>query len=311
MKSKEQSFWTVYGIVMLVLLGGAGFYCYTTWSDFKKADNSYNRLKKTSEDLMEAPIYPSKDNVEELEGQVEAYAAEVNNLHDALRKFQEPLDTSLQEPAFPPLVKAAVESFTAKTVDSERPVKLPEPFYLGMDAYEQSIPPEGSAGILKFQLGSIDHLLRIIVDNGGDIIHAINRELTPQEQGQPDPETTPGTFVTKYPVTISFRTTHEGFRQFVNLVSNDSEYFYVIRVLRVDNQMKEGPEIYREQTTVYIDKEGNPVASIPEDAEAGEFDVQDATVIFGNERLNVTAVLDLCRFPEQTGQEASEEPSSP
>ncbi|MEM7013699.1 MAG: hypothetical protein AAF585_19690, partial [Verrucomicrobiota bacterium] len=195
MKSKEQTFWTNFALVMLLLLGGSGFYCFNSYSKFKTADSGYKSLQLRAQKLLKAEIKPNAENLQEVNDTVSVFENEVDLLHDALKKFEKPLEP-IQDQQFPGIVKDYVERFTAQTTQSSNPVALPEPFAMGMEEYLGSIPRQEAAPILKFQLDSIDHMLRIAVDNGADIIHALNRERTPQEDGLEDPEKTQ--LVTKY-----------------------------------------------------------------------------------------------------------------
>lgn len=294
MKSKEQSFWTTFAIVMVVLIGGAGFYCLKSRAAYKSADDRYLFLKNKAEKLMGKDITPNAENVTDLTEFVRDFQQEVNTLHDGLRKFQKPLEP-IPDTQFPQLLRGKLEEFQAYA--NGVPAILPEEFYLGMGAYQTSIPPQPATGILKFQLESIDHLLRLIIDSGSDELFALQREPTPLELGGEDPEET--ALVAKYTVTLSFRTSHEGFRQFVNLVSNDDQFYYIIRVLRVDNEAKEGPIKNVDKGNVFRDRDGKVVLELPEGADADEFILEDAHVIFGDEALLVTAVIDLCRFPSR------------
>lgn len=297
MKSKENSFWTMFAIFAFVLLGGSGFYCYTAYSEFKEADSGYTNLKDDAETLLSAKIHPTEANRKELADKVEAYKGEVDKLHDALSKFAKDLEP-MRPRDFQETAKNEVEAIRALALDPNSPVALPDGFYLGFEDYRSDVPrDEKAAGILKYQLDAIVHVVRTAMDNGAVQIYALQRQYTPQEEGKPDPEETE--IVAKYPFTFSFRTTHEGFQDFVNQISNDDQYFFIIRVLRVDNEKKEGPEREYEQGSVYVDKDGNPVVELPEGADESEFQLQDAKVIFGEERLRITAVIDLCRFPKQ------------
>ena len=170
-----------------------------------------------------------------------------------------------------------------------------------MGTYQTQLPRPGATGILAYELEAIQHILKIIIDNGATEIYSLDREQTAVELGQPDPEQSER--VVKYTFQVSFETTHQGFQDFLNKVSNDDSYFFIVRVLRVDNEEKQGPEKVVARPVVVRDKDGNPVTDIEVDGDGNpistdDYKVEDATVIFGDEKLRVTAVIDLCRFPE-------------
>jgi len=143
----------------------------------------------------------------------------------------------------------------------EKRVVVPEGFYFGMGDYATTLPKPAATAILKYQLDSIDYLLRTIIAQGADEIISVEREPIALEKGEEDPEKTER--VVKYPVKLSFVTGHDGFRDFLNLVSNDKN-FYIIRVLRVDNEAKIGPSKNLEQKRLAKDPTTGEVMEVVE-----------------------------------------------
>lgn len=303
MSSKEKTFWIVFGTVMVLLIGGTGSYMAVTYSAYSDASSEHEKLARDKRKLETKAIYPSKANLADITGRVDQFQNEVNSLRSKLQQFQRPLESTIQAKEFPQILGDKVKAFRVFT-RQEKPVIIPEDFYFGMNKYEKGVPPEAATGILKFELDAIERLLKMIIQFGSDEIYRVVREETPLEKGDKDPELSHQ--VAKYTVTVGFLTTHDGFRNFLNAVSNDKEFFYIIRVLRVDNEAKDGPERNVEVPKVFRNPETGEVVNV----EAGKtidqsLVAQDARVIFGKEKLRVTAVVDLCRFPEQP-KESSE-----
>lgn len=298
MTSKEKSFWIGFGVVMLLLLGGAGFFMMQSLSAFNSASNEFGMLASKKGKLEKKPIFPSQENLEGFTKQLDQFEEKVNALHGKLKQFQRPLDNSLQAKDFPQVLGDAVKAFRNYT-RQDKPVLLPEDFYFGMNKYEKGgLPPQAATGILKYQLDAIERLLKVMIATGSDEIYRFVRETTPLElpDGK-DPELT--SQVAKYTVTVGFLTTHDGFRNFLNNISNDREFFYIVRVLRVDNEIKDGPERNVEQQVIMRNPETGEVVNVgAEGADGKNLVAQDARVIFGKEKLRVTVVIDLCRFPE-------------
>ena len=279
--SKEQSFWVGFAFVTLLLIGGAGYFLFTSHGAYSQSRGDFDTKELRLRKLESAKLYPNKENLKTLSDQIDGFEVEVNKVHDLLKAFQKPLPR-VSDQEFPPQLRAAKEEFERYAVKNR--VITPDDFYLGMGSYQFQLPRPEATGILAYELGAIQHLLKIIIDNGADEIFSLEREQTAVEMGKPDPEKTER--VVKYTLTVSFQTTHEGFQDFLNKVSNDKEYFFIVRVLRVDNQKKEGPEKVVAQATRYRDKDGNVVTNVPVDDEgvpivSDEYVVEDATVIFG------------------------------
>ena len=302
MKSaREQAFWVGYGLAMVLLIGGAGYYLFTALGGYAQSSGEFQRQKVQKKKLESAAIYPNAANLEKLKTSVTEFEVNVNTLHDDLKSYQQPLPV-VTDQQFPQELKAMIEAFRKHAF--EKRVDLPEDFYFGMNEYASTLPKPGATGILKYQLDSMDYLLRTIIAQGSDEIISVEREQmavekTP-EAGQEvvDPEKTER--VAKYPIKISFVTGNDGFRNFLNLVSNDKKYFYIVRVVRVDNEVKVGPPKNVEAKRLAKDPTTGEVIEVTEgqDPKAAGLQEYDARILFGNEKLRVTAVIDLCRFPE-------------
>jgi hypothetical protein len=296
MKSaKEQAFWVTFGLAMVLLLGGSGFYLVQSAGGYSSSTAAFNQQGAQKKKLESAAIYPSQENLDALKKTVDEFEGTVNGLHDQLKAFQKPLE-QVSDQQFPQILKAMIEKFREHAFQQR--VVIPEGFYFGMDEYATTLPRPEATGILKYQLDSVDHLLRSIIANGADEIISLQRERTAVEAGQENPELR--NRVVKYPVKVSFVTGHDGFRDFLNTVSNDKSFFYIVRVLRVDNETKEGPSKSVEQRRLAKDPTTGEVIEITEgqDVAAAGLQEYDARIVFGGEKLRVTAVVDLCRFPE-------------
>ncbi len=303
--SKEQSFWISFALVTVLLLGGSGYFFFNALGAYSTSRGDFDGKKGQLTRLERASLYPTKGNLDKLEAQIDQFEMKVDKVHDQLKAYQKPLPV-VSDQEFPTQLRAAKEEFERYAV--QKRVVTPSDFYLGMGTYQFQLPRPEATGILAYELGAIQHLLKIIVDNGADEIYNLQREETAVELGQPDPEKTER--VVKYTFKVGFQTTHQGFQDFLNAVSNDKEYFFIVRVLRIDNEKKVGPERVVARPTVIRTPDGEVVTDIPVGPDGApissdEFVVQDATVIFGDEAIRVTAVIDLCRFPEVEDPENS------
>jgi hypothetical protein len=296
MKSaKEQGFWVSYGVVMLLLLGGGGYYMFQSLGVYSASNSGFEAQKAQKRKLEASPVYPNAANLEKEKALVDEFEEHVETLHAQLKAFQRPLET-ITDQQFPQELKAMIESF--QKFAFEKRVVVPEGFYFGMQEYSTTLPKPAATGILKYQLDSVDYLLRTIIDHGADEVISLDREQTALERGEEDPEKTQR--VAKYPIKVCFVTSHQGFQKFLNVVSNDKKYFYIVRVLRVDNEVKTGPSKNLESKRLAKDPKTGEVVEVVEgqDPVASGLQEYDGTVMFGNEKLRISAVIDLCRFPE-------------
>lgn len=326
--------WLVgFALFAIVSLGGAGFFFFSGKRAYDQAFNGWDRLSGKIEKLEKEVPYPSRENEEQLRGAVEAYEAKVTGLYDSLSRYQKPLNQQLSDSDFTTqLLSGKVGDFTKVAADAGFGIDKPDEFYLAMGQYRASFPRPNMVPMLDYQLGAIDHLLRTLVDSGATKLWAVTREELPAENDASNADATGiigGQVVQKYPITLRFQASHAAFQKFINSVANDEDYFFIVRLLRVENSSPAGPALAGDgggagdsgpkfvnaagelAPDELVDSVSSTAATMEElvsaMAEQGyEVQRQDARIIFGQEFLDVFAVIDLVRFvsPEEAAAAA-------
>ena len=315
---------TVFGVFALVLVGGAGFYAFSGYGIYSDEVSGWDSSVGTIESLERRVPYPNKENAEALKEGVGKYDVAVQELYQSLNSFQRPLNTGLQGTQFAQLVKKTVQDYREFAKIGGLEIESAEEFQLGFDAYAASIPAPQLVPVLDYELEAIDHLLRGLVTSRVGSLLFFERDAIPGEPGGAD-EHDSGV-VHKYPVRLRFQSDYNSLQAFVNSIANDKQFFYVVRVLKVQNRVTEGPmktsgASVLGQGYVYADN-GEPVAlediellglgigseeEIEEAARAAGYipSQQDARVLMGQEELEVYMVVDVVRFvdPEEATNE--------
>lgn len=332
----DSKVWLVaFSIVALLLLGGTGFYAFSSYGKYSESLSSWDAKVGTIESLERRVPYPNEENTEALEAEVKAYEEAVQGLFQSLDAFQRPLNTTLANTEFQQIVKTRVEQF--RNYASEGGLEFdPElDFQLGFNRYASALPPPDLVPILDYELEAIDHLLRILVDVGADSLTTFERDGISGETGVSDSQTEG--VVEKYPIRFRFEGSHSAFQKFVNAIANDKEFFYILRVLKVKNSATEGPikltadggitdmpryedpvtnEIASYERMVEWGYDGTDasLAETEKNAESAGFvaSKQDARVLMGEESLNVFMVVDISRFldPGEVSEDSEEETKS-
>lgn len=326
---------TVFGIFAVLLIGGAGFYAFTGYRSYADSLAQWDDKVGTIESLERRVPYPNKDNSEALAAKIEVYEKSVQDLFESLNTYQRPLNTTLPNTQFQQLVSTKVQTFREYAQAGGLEIEDSSEFQLGYDIYSATIPPQELVPVLDYELEAIDHLLRQLVDLGAEKLVTFERDPIPGEEGGAD-EFESGV-VHKYPIRIRFTGTHASFQQFINSIANDSDFFYIVRVLKVRNETSEGPvKLTSSDGATDIPRFVNPTTQemagmtllqewglgVVSDEEleakakeAGfEQSKQDARVLMGQEKLNVFMVVDIVRFvsPEEqaaAGEDKKEEES--
>lgn len=315
---------TTFGVVAFLVIAGSGFYAFSSYSKYQEALTSWDDKVSTIENLEKRVPYPNEENAEAVEKEAEAYRTAVNALESTLNTFQRELNTTLANTEFQQRVKTRVEDFRAYAAQNNFEIVTEDGFYLGFDAYSAVVPSQDLVPELDYELEAIDHLLRKLVDSGSKTMTSFERDPIPGETG--GPEKKQAGVLQKYPVRIRFQGEHAVLQDFINVLANDRQFFYIVRVLKVQNENQEGPLKLTAEGGAAFSKFENPVTkeiASPEllaewRAEGGtEADVeakakaagfikadQDARVLMGQEKLNVFVVIDISRVLNKEEQEA-------
>ncbi|MDF1849431.1 MAG: Amuc_1100 family pilus-like protein [Verrucomicrobiales bacterium] len=319
---------TVFGIVSVLLLGGAGFYAFSSYGKYSESLANWDSRVGTIEGLERRKPYPNSENAEALAKEVAEFQAAVDALFDGLTSFNRPLNTTLAATEFQQLVKNRIQDFRSFAQEGGLEMESPAEFQLGFNAYSNLIPPQELVPYLDYELEAIDDLLRTLVDSDVRQLMTFDRDPIPGEPGGEEAEQ--GAVVHKYPVRLRFKSSHGAFQDFINALANDKDFFYIVRVLKVKNDNLEGPIKLlaadpNESLPRYSNPETQEVAGIEKlqewdyenisqnelDAKASEEGFvrsdQDARVLMGQEELTVFMVVDIVRFLKPEEVEASKE----
>lgn len=330
----DSKIWLVtFSIIALLLLGGTGFYAFSSYNQYSESMSSWDSKVGTIESLERRVPYPDEDNVEALKAEVEEYEKSVQGLFQSLNSFQRPLNTNLVNTEFVQLVKTRVQEFRTYAQDNGFEINPELDFQLGFDSYASALPPPDLVPILDYELEAIDRLLKKLIDAGAGNLISFERTAIPGETGAATEQDSG--VVHKYPIRFRFEGSHDAFQNFVNTITNDKEFFYILRVLKVRNSEVEGPikltaeggasdiprfedpltkQMASYEQLVEWGYDGTPATldQVAQNAETAGFiqAKQDARVLMGQETLNVFMVVDITRFLDPAEMAANNETDS-
>lgn len=319
---RGNQFYIVFGVVTAVLLGGVGFYCFKGHGAYTNAGSEFDTRRAALLSLKRSKPYPNEENLKRIEEAVGEYEGEIKGLFKILDRFQQPLNTTVNDTEFPQILKSKIEAF--KALAKKKGVKIADEkeFYMAMDAYRTTLPRPKAVPLLDYQLGAIEYLLNQLADAGAMELIALKRELLPVEaaasgDGEEGGAADGSSVVAKYPVSLSFETKHPALVAFVNQITNDDKYFFILRALRVDNSSKEGSLKGEGENSGprYVNAAGEAapqelINSIPPGLdvpgqvawmkENGGYELKssDARILLGDESLRVFMVIDVVRFAD-------------
>ncbi len=312
---KAKQFYAVYGVILALIVGGAGFFLYRGFSAYSAAVEEFDNRDATIKTLKKAAPFPNAANLDKLTAQVDDYQQQIEELNKALLRFQKPLNMNVKDREFQQILKNKIREF--KEYAKARGMGLPDtesdPFYMAMDRYETELPESEIVPLLVYQLDAVERLLKMLADSRVEQLTTLSRETLPGEGDNPPAEE--GTVVQKYPISLTFSATHSGFQSFINALSNDDEFFFILRIIRVENEKQEGPikgaadvgvsRILNKEGVEIPQTEKDELYQLPYDEmmaiieERGyRVESQDAQVIMGQEKVHAYCIIDLARFEE-------------
>jgi hypothetical protein len=303
--NQQKQFLIGFFVVLALALAAAGFYYFSSRSAYKEALSGFDDQRRMISTLERKSPYPNAENVDRIVESVTAYQGEVAESQSKLLTYQKELDETMTQPEFRKKLQDAVSEFEkgARLVG----LTLPEDFYMGMQRYRAEIPRKEAVGLLNYQLSSIDNLMRVLANVGATELIEIDRATLPIEyDSYKEEEGAEQAPLEKYPLRIAFSGPHQAFTGVFNQISNDKEFFYIVRYVRIESSMKDGPD---RSSAGFFEEPGadfSPGAAAPEESgffggdasTGGENPDYDASLIMGQETIKVLAVIDLVRVAD-------------
>ena len=164
-------------------------------------------------------------------------------------------------------------------------MKLPDNFHLGFDEFTAALPDTAAAAAIGQQLGQIELLVSILIDNHVDAITRVKRHAPATENA---PATTSGgrkvgtspMVIERAVVDLAFTASPSALRKVLNQIASSERQFFIVRTLHIRNEQQKGPS--REQSAA--------------DATSAAANPAALKFIVGNEHVEAAASVELVRF---------------
>lgn len=274
-----------------------------------EASSSFDNELRQLDALKKQKPYPSQTTLQALQTNVTAYEKALTELKATLADLDEPSSSTTPQ-AFQDALRQAVDGISSAAITKK--VALPEAFYLGFDEFRSRLPSKEEAVTLDREFNVIKGLVTKLVGLPVESIDSLTRlPQSPVAGEAPSP-------VSKKRFTISFTAAQKELIQAFNLVSR-SDRFLIIRSATFENSNPTPPSKGSAQKT--------PGAAAPPPAPrramargARSTDLPFATttqpamqdshidVVFGNESVTATLLVEIPTFPEPSNESAPANP---
>ncbi len=323
-KGKSNSFLPGYFAVLGLGALGLGYLAWSASSSADEAQASYQSTKDSLDSMQRGTIFPNADNEAKKKKLVDALADKVKTLFDGVSKFQSPINSAETGESFQ---KKLVATETAiKEAAKGRKITLAETFSIGFDKYADSFASAQAAPKLAAELDAVAFLLNTAMASGVNSLDSFKREELAIEAAAPaaDGSTKPGTpaapvansnsqparngkgpvveeskVLERQPMHLTVTGSNIAITQLLSSLANvklgdSGAHFFTIRMLRVENSMKDGPD---KTVTVTMEEK--------EDPETKTTVKRDAKYILGDEKVTLFLDLDLVRFLDPASETAA------
>lgn len=300
-----------------------GYLLYDAWSVYDETKEGYLGLGNQVAALKGARLAPTNENLAAKQAAVDEYAKLVDTLGKTVLFLQPKVDP-INDIEFQDKLKAKISEI--RKLAGQANVQLPADFAFGFDDYTSTLPKSAAAATeLSGYLDAMEKLMKLFLDCGVKGVDLLERSKLPVEaataanaqgnnnaamRGQVSAE-----ILEKRQISAVLTLDQGPLQLLVSRLTSPSEmpYFTSLRVLRVENQMQDGPLNSEVRLPT---QEAKVQGSTPAAEEAPSDEIKppepafpDAISVFGNELLKVRLEIDLVKFLDAAAGIAAQAPT--
>ena len=257
----------ILGVIFLGV-GGLGYVLFNSWTNYSNSRQEYADLGAQIAQIKSLSLAPTPQNLQAKKALVEEYADNVNKLGGALFYLQ-PTIVAVKQADFQTKLKERVIEIKKQAADAK--ITLPAEFSLGFNEYLGTLPNsdltatelsgylDGIEAVVKLMIAckvrSIDLLDRTPLEIEKDAAKADSAQTNRNKPSSPIVSRTstagPTAIAEKRQVSFIVTLDQGALQSLMSRLANpvdmkvrpdaDQSYFASLRLLRVENQIKEGP----------------------------------------------------------------------
>lgn len=298
---------------------GLGFMLFSAYSSYSTTLDQFDATNASLASLKSAPLPPSPENLAIKQGMVQQFTDLAGRLSLVLNQMQaESIPQPTTDTEFQARLKTKIAD--SRKLAAQRGMGLPATYNLTFDRYTGELPKSNEVATeLAGYLDAVDTIVKAFATAGVRQVEFIERSELDSEKSEGARPATKGAAKKAPPRPTGPRLTDSrqvrailtldqaALQTLISNLASPSEmpYFTVVRLLRIENERKEGPlrsEVFL-PAGGGVDSEGNSIPSVvPEGASAAPGGVAtvaappDAIAVLGNERLRAFVEIDLVYF---------------
>ncbi len=289
---------------------GLGVVLFNTWSAATAAQEEFDTVNASLSTLKSARLAPTPENLAAKQAQVKAYSDAVGKLSLVLYKLQ-PEDKPITNTDFQAKLKTKIAD-----IKKEGGNRLPAEFTLAFGEYIADLPKSDQvAAELSTYLDAVDEIVKMLLKSGVKSIDLLERAELPSEKGEPAKPQGNAKAKAKGPqsravapaavsiterrlVRAVIRTDQGALQTLMSKLASPSEmpFFTVVRLLRIENEVQEGPPRVAVVTPTEPPKPPGPDSPSKPASVGVQPAAPDSRVVLGKETLRAFIEIDLVKF---------------
>lgn len=235
---KENLFGVALGGATAVVAGGLFYWGLRGSSRIEEATNRFTAAADEVTALARAPLYPSPENRDGKRKALDDYRASLEGLQKKFLAYRPAKLDNIPPAEFGTRVLEA--SAKAKKALDDAAVKYPENFAISFEQYTTKPAEQGATGILGYQLDAVGDLVGMLAAaRPSAILNGYRPPLPEETRGKY--ERAESEVARPLPFEVVFRGSEKSVRTFLNSLVNSDKHFFIVRAVRVMNQVKKGP----------------------------------------------------------------------
>lgn len=307
---------------------GLGYLLFDAWGAYSTARDEYVALGGQIAQIKGLALAPTEANLKAKQALVDEYGTNVGKLGGALL-FLQPVPAPSKQAEFQTKLKDRV--LQVKNLAQGLKVSLPPDFGLGFTDYLGALPSSDAVATeLSGYLDGVEAIVKVALSSNVKSIDLLERAALPNEKGAATPRQAPPArpqqlglpapvtqppLVEKRNVSLVMTLDQGALQRIMSQLANpvdmkvlpeaDQSFFTSIRVLRVENQSKEGPVRRRSAGLPVESASGSSPSGSAKAADASSVGLlppppapADSVPVMGQELLKVQMEIDLVKFSD-------------
>jgi len=228
------------GLAAVTLLGVGGLYSWGSGSQDKTALalEAHRTAAAQIARYETGRLYPSEANRDLKRKAVNDYSDQATELRDLMVGFAPKPGPVIASNVFGTELQAATAR--VRTAFDASKTGLPAGFLLGFEPYSANIANEDATNLLAYQVGAMEWLFGKLADARPASLINVYRKPLPEEKGQAYAYAK-GEVARDLAMEITFSGSANTLREFIGTLVDSKEYYFIPRILRVENEKQTGP----------------------------------------------------------------------